>query len=408
MSQTIHRPVFCLGPWQVNLAAGTLSKGENQLERIEPRVADLLGVLVDAKGEVVTRDVLFAALWPDTTVGEDTLSRTVFKLRKALGDDPKNPQYIETVPKRGYRLLKAVQPAKKPYGRRLLAIGATAALLLIIAAFGVSSLLDGDADGANARAVDDIDLAMDRYMRFTRADNEAAIELYNRVLNGPAPDPMAQTGLAAALVQRVIRWPKAIGLDVEGASTVAEALEKGIVDQPKAKDVLQRARHLAEQSARRDPSQADTWRIVGLVRTAERDFDGALAAYQTALMEEPNNWEVQVNLAELHDLLGNPDQSYNSLSSAYEAMKDAYTDEPHYVGRWHAGAGLLVAEKDRAAGRLFEAESWYRRILQDYPFHPETTSRLAELLNRTGRRDEGQRICLQFEARTGDSISCTE
>jgi len=68
------------------------------------------------------------------------------------------------------------------------------------------------------------------------------------VLNGPSPDPSAEAGLAAALVQRVIRWPEAIGIDTPGATTVEDALELKLVDQPAAKDVLRQARDLAERA----------------------------------------------------------------------------------------------------------------------------------------------------------------
>src|SRR5438270_13793337 len=50
-----------------------------------------------------------AALWPGVIVGEDSLARTVSKLRQALGDDAKAPRYIETIAKRGYRLLVEVE-----------------------------------------------------------------------------------------------------------------------------------------------------------------------------------------------------------------------------------------------------------------------------------------------------------
>lgn len=57
---------------------------------------------VDGRGLI---QVALRTRWPDVTVGEDTLARSVSKLRKALGDDPKAPRFIETIPKRGYRLI---------------------------------------------------------------------------------------------------------------------------------------------------------------------------------------------------------------------------------------------------------------------------------------------------------------
>lgn len=74
----------------------------------------LLVHLADHAGHTVSREALFRALWPGVIVGDDTLTQVVIKLRKALGDSARNPSYIQTVPKRGYRLLAPVTPATAP------------------------------------------------------------------------------------------------------------------------------------------------------------------------------------------------------------------------------------------------------------------------------------------------------
>ncbi|MEO1369989.1 MAG: transcriptional regulator, partial [Acidobacteriota bacterium] len=76
--------------------------------RLEPKVAALLELLAGRPGELVTKEEVTASLWPDVVVGEDALPRCLSKLRRALGDDAKAPRYVETVPKRGYRLVAAV------------------------------------------------------------------------------------------------------------------------------------------------------------------------------------------------------------------------------------------------------------------------------------------------------------
>ncbi|KAF1717141.1 hypothetical protein CSC74_08140 [Pseudoxanthomonas yeongjuensis] len=75
---------------------------------------DLLFVLAAHAGQVVTREQLMTRLWPGLVVGEDSLARTVSKLRQSLGDDAKAPRYIETIAKRGYRLRVQVEAATQP------------------------------------------------------------------------------------------------------------------------------------------------------------------------------------------------------------------------------------------------------------------------------------------------------
>jgi hypothetical protein len=63
---------------------------------------------VSEPGRLFTREQIEAALWPDVTVTEDSLTQAVRRVRIALGEDPKRPRFIETVPRRGYRWVGAV------------------------------------------------------------------------------------------------------------------------------------------------------------------------------------------------------------------------------------------------------------------------------------------------------------
>jgi DNA-binding winged helix-turn-helix (wHTH) protein/TolB-like protein/Tfp pilus assembly protein PilF len=97
-------PVFRVGPWEVDSASNELRKGDATV-RIEPKAMEVLVVLSEKVGQVVSRDQLLDSVWPGVVVGDAALTQVVIKLRKALADDPQEPRYIETIPKRGYRLL---------------------------------------------------------------------------------------------------------------------------------------------------------------------------------------------------------------------------------------------------------------------------------------------------------------
>jgi len=72
----------------------------------------LLLYLADRAGELVTIDELLDQVWSGTIVTQDSVYQAVTALRRLLGDDPKNPQYILTVPRKGYRLIAPVSPGK--------------------------------------------------------------------------------------------------------------------------------------------------------------------------------------------------------------------------------------------------------------------------------------------------------
>ncbi len=79
---------------------------------VEPKAMRVLLHLAARGGEVAGREELIKEVWPDTFVTDDVLKRCIPDLRKALGDDRRNPRFIETIPKVGYRLLTAVEPAE--------------------------------------------------------------------------------------------------------------------------------------------------------------------------------------------------------------------------------------------------------------------------------------------------------
>jgi len=99
---------FRLGDWTVDPLAQRLSRGGETI-RLEPRTLRLLLCLAARRGQVVSADTLLDEVWPGVIVTPDSVYQAVTSLRRLLGDDPKQPAYIATVPRRGYRLIAAVQ-----------------------------------------------------------------------------------------------------------------------------------------------------------------------------------------------------------------------------------------------------------------------------------------------------------
>ena len=82
--------------------------GEDERLLLKPTAHAILRYLVDHAGRLVTQDELLDAVWPDTNVQPDVLKRHVLEIRNALGDDPKHPVFIETLPRRGYQFIAPI------------------------------------------------------------------------------------------------------------------------------------------------------------------------------------------------------------------------------------------------------------------------------------------------------------
>jgi DNA-binding winged helix-turn-helix (wHTH) protein len=76
--------------------------------RLEPKVMQVLLCLTEHGDQVVSKDRLMRAVWSDTFVSDDVLTRAISELRRVFGDDVKHPRLIETIPKSGYRLMAPV------------------------------------------------------------------------------------------------------------------------------------------------------------------------------------------------------------------------------------------------------------------------------------------------------------
>jgi len=99
-------PVVCFGPYAVNLHSGDLRKFGYSI-KLQPKSFLVLQALLEAPGEMVTREQLKARLWAENTFVEfeSSLNVAVRRLREALNDEAQNPAYIETLPRRGYRFI---------------------------------------------------------------------------------------------------------------------------------------------------------------------------------------------------------------------------------------------------------------------------------------------------------------
>ncbi len=102
------RHAFVIGDWRVEPSAGRLVRDDGE-RRLRPQLMELLVALASRPGEVFSKAELLDAVWGDRFVSESALTTAIGELRDALDDRAKEPRFIQTVPKRGYRLVADVR-----------------------------------------------------------------------------------------------------------------------------------------------------------------------------------------------------------------------------------------------------------------------------------------------------------
>ncbi len=108
--QSLHGD-FRLGDWRVQPTLCRLSQ-DGRTVQVRPKVMDLLVFLARSPGAVISKEALLNEVWRTEAVSESALTRTVTELRQALGDNAERPHILETIPKRGYRLIAPVSDAE--------------------------------------------------------------------------------------------------------------------------------------------------------------------------------------------------------------------------------------------------------------------------------------------------------
>jgi DNA-binding winged helix-turn-helix (wHTH) protein/cytochrome c-type biogenesis protein CcmH/NrfG len=233
-----------------------LDAGRHVLERegveqpLSPHLVDILQWLVEHRGALVAKDDLLDRFWPDVHVTENTLTRAIADIRKALGDDPRAPRYIQTVARRGYRFVAPVEPHPGP--------GAAA---------------DEAKDATPARA------AADPFREWVKG--RLSLEALD----------------ATQLPETLGRFERALA-STPGYAPAHAALASAsfmLYEQQRAANVpdrapLERARSHARRACELDPTLGEAWATLGFILTAAGEVEEARAAARHAAQLEPSNW----------------------------------------------------------------------------------------------------------------------
>lgn len=369
-----------IGSWYLHPTLGQIRNG-SRVVHLEPKAVTVLQLLALRPGESISRQELLEGAWPGVVVSDDALTQVVIKLRKAFGDDSRAPAYIETIPKRGYRLVAEVRglnAADTPASLRrrvwtgYLGVG----LLLAVGAFVLftwatlepaerkSDAREGDRDRSESRSI--AVLPFDAIGEFTRESHLAL---------GVTAD--LTTDLSKLSGLRVIKPPVA-----DGASIPARYLVSGSVQHSPDRlevdvNLIETRTRLQVWSERYDRPIADLFDVQqSISREIVEQLAVQVSAAEKARLAKPYTRDLRAYEDFLHGQADLMLRQPGANESARAWYRRAIEKDPNF-GRAYAGLALSHAADYRnqwvedGALALAQAESIAQTAQQIDPGIPE-------------------------------------
>jgi DNA-binding winged helix-turn-helix (wHTH) protein/tetratricopeptide (TPR) repeat protein len=273
---------FVLNGWVVDVAGGRITQ-DDQTTHLEPKIMSVLAYLASRPNEVVAKDQLVEAVWNHSCVSDAALTRCIFEIRQAFGDNAREPTVIETIPKIGYRLVATPQRLRnmRGSGRRpmqWLAAAIIAAFAMFVLTTQVSTVDAGITDTAeqvsdNALANRAYHQGMEHFEAQSYIANQNAITLFRSAIEHDPSFGLAYARLSDSLSQQVIRW---------------------------GGDSLDEARDTANKAIELEPLNAQSHNALGVTQLLSKKTDSALESFRRANELDPSHWISLYNAAITH------------------------------------------------------------------------------------------------------------
>ena len=133
---------FQLGEWLVKPHTNTIEGPEGEAH-LEPKAMQVLALLAQRSGDVVPKQEILEDVWDGSYVSDEVLPNAIWELRKALGDDARKPRFIQTLPKKGYRLIAPVDLQVSAKADELASPTYSSRTVKAVVASGAAALLAG-------------------------------------------------------------------------------------------------------------------------------------------------------------------------------------------------------------------------------------------------------------------------
>jgi DNA-binding winged helix-turn-helix (wHTH) protein/Flp pilus assembly protein TadD len=308
--------VFRVGDRTIDTSDGTIVSADRRT-RLEPKVMAVLALLIERRGSVVSHDDLLRHVWPSTHVAPGALARTISVLRTALGDEPRHPRYIETLPKRGYRFIAEVEEDNVAPPHDVPRLWRRALMVAAVVVVGVDVSEHG---GSPRPAPDTRSGAFDiRFRHDTRSGNEHAFVHYARAVTRQPTSADAHAGLARTYVFRANYLP-------DRAHWTAAALDQ------------------AHRAAALDPDNVHAVRALGMAHAQAGHLGEAIAHFRRALSLCPDDSATRTNLGRMLMMSGHVADALALFEQHAEAEPESAVGFAHV-----AGALAVLGDSDAAA-----------------------------------------------------------
>jgi Tol biopolymer transport system component/DNA-binding winged helix-turn-helix (wHTH) protein len=331
------KDVISFGPFETDLKAGQLRRNGRRI-RLQEQPFQVLAMLLERPGEIVTREELRGRLWPaDTFVDFDHgLNAAVKRLRDALGDSAENPRFVETLARRGYRLVAPIQvPAGRAASKPVPVVKPRRYWRIVPA--GAALLIAGIMVGWHAghRSV-------------------AAVRVVERRLtSNPENDPVISAAISPdgkmlAFADRTGVFLRQVGTgETHPIGTEDSAHTYCLSWFPDGSHVL-----ATRMASRAEPPSLWSVSVFGgtprrIMDAAERGIvspDGSRIVFVRGDYERQEIWEMQANGEQAHKILGDPGDNIDALVWSPDGQRIAYVASRYQLGWDDAEVSLYIRD----------------------------------------------------------------
>jgi pentatricopeptide repeat protein len=375
------------GPFRVEARERRLLR-DGQVVPLRPKVFDILLVLVQNGGHILSKDEVMKLVWPETAVEEGNIARNISTLRNALGEFPGQRQYIETVPWRGYRFVANVKEVSNRPTQPPIASIAVLPFVNVNANAKTEYLSDGITESLITS------LAQLTGLRVT--SRNSAFRYKGRETN--AQTIGRELKVEAVLMGRVTESDELLSISVElvetgddrhvwGAQYVRKPAELFAAHEHMVKEIVEKLRveltgHEQQLLTRRQPDNNEAYLLFlkGRFHFNKLTPDGVqkgVEYFQQAIEEDPNYALAYAGLGDCHNYLAHRDEAKQAILKALEL--DETLGQAHaslaffrFLYDWDfAGAAVEFKRALALSPNYAEAHHWYAIYLANLGHHDE-------------------------------------
>lgn len=406
------------GPFELDAQSGELRQGDNRI-RLQEQPLQVLLALLGHPGEVVSRDELRRRLWSDDTfvAFDDGLNTVIRRLRDALGDSADRPVYVETLPRRGYRFIGAIQPAPTPgplpapvaskrWWPDHVSLWMSAGAIIVLVAVSAWMVVPKHASGAvttrgPAAVAAPPRVQPDAYLAWVKG----------RYYWNQRTASSLEKGLAS--FRQALDIDPTYGAAYAGVADCYTALGYGSYLAPKV--AFERAKAAARQALVLDPGQADPHASLAYAKLYyDWDFPGAEREFRLALAADPASVTAHQWYGIYLTAMGRFAEARAQIAAAQQLdplSAAIHTDAgfvEYYSGRANEAAAQLRGTLEMNPsfplahlwlGRAYERQQRYEEAIAEYTSAaavladwPVTMAALGHVYGVSGRRREAQQM----------------